>query len=95
MKKQNKGFTLVELLVVSGILGILMGALFPAVSGAMLSAKTAACAAVLSRQGTYYSLECVSKSWKMQFRANQVAVQGDFPQACWRQVKGNQRRNAA
>ena len=41
------------------------------------------------------SLGCVSKSWKMQFRANQAAVQGDFPQACWRQVKGNQRRNAA
>ena len=45
MKKTTKGFTLVELLVVIGILGILMGALFPAISGAMLSAKTAACAA--------------------------------------------------
>lgn len=39
MNTIKKGFTLVELLVVIAILGMLMAALFPAISGAMLRAQ--------------------------------------------------------
>lgn len=45
MNSNNKGFTLVELLVVIGILGILSAALFPAISGAMLKANMTSVAA--------------------------------------------------
>ena len=44
MKKNSKGFTLVELLVVIGILGVLMGVLIPQIASAMMKANMSACA---------------------------------------------------
>ena len=47
-----------------------------------------------SAENTFVWLECVSKMRDVQFRVDWAAFQGDFPQACWRPVKGNQRTNA-
>jgi prepilin-type N-terminal cleavage/methylation domain-containing protein/prepilin-type processing-associated H-X9-DG protein len=50
--KRNKGFTLVELLVVITIIGMLIAILLPAVFGALESARKAQCAANLKQIGT-------------------------------------------
>ena len=57
--KQNKAFTLIEILVVVSIIGILIGLLFPAIKGAIHKAKCAKakteCESIVQAVNAYYT----------------------------------------
>src|SRR5438093_5760965 len=85
-KPQRRAFTLVELLVVIGIIAVLIGILMPALSRARQQAASVKCMSNLKQIGNaayMYALE-----YKGQFPCDASAIDGDFRFLDWYNTTG-------
>lgn len=76
-RTDNSGFTLVELLVVIGIIAVLLGILLPVVSRVQVSAKRTACMSNLREIGNFFQMYLNTNKQRVP-RVNPLPSQGNL-----------------
>ena len=91
--RKNRGFSLVELLVVIGIIALLMGMLLPALKGARLQANSLACKANLRSIGQLLIIYANNNQGVL-YPIGSVVKPGEFGQVGYYRTLGNMSRYA-
>ena len=81
--KEHRGFTLVELLVVIGIIAVLISVLLPAMAKARASANTVACASNLRQIGQGFTMYVANNSNKGYLPAPYANAPEIWPDCYW------------